>query len=140
MQKYKFLPHTADAFFEAYGNTYSELLVNSAEAMCSVMYGFEEVKAEKEIEVNIEGKNKEELLHNFLEAVLFEISTKEMLFKEFEIKEFDEEKEILKCVLKGEEIDSARHELKSEIKAVTWHQFFVKQEGNKWVSQVLVDI
>jgi SHS2 domain-containing protein len=42
--------------------------------------------------------------------------------------------------LTGEPYDPARHEIKVEIKAVTYHQLTIKQEGGQWVGRVIVDI
>jgi len=140
MQKYRFLEHTADALFQAYGNKLEEVFENSAEAMCSVMYEIEKVEAKESVEIKAEGETQEELLHNFLESVLVEMELGEMVFSEFRILELDERKGFVIVELKGEKMDSKKHGLKTEIKAVTWHEFFVRKEGNKWVSQVLVDI
>lgn len=42
--------------------------------------------------------------------------------------------------LTGEPYDPARHEIKVEIKAVTYHQLTIKQEGGQWIGRVIVDI
>jgi SHS2 domain-containing protein len=42
--------------------------------------------------------------------------------------------------LTGEPYDPGRHEIKVEIKAVTYHQLTIKQEGGQWVGRVIVDI
>ena len=65
MGKYRFLEHTADAFYQAFGKSFQELLLNSAEAMCSVMCELESVEAKEGIEVNVKGEDSSQLLHNF---------------------------------------------------------------------------
>jgi len=140
LEKYRFLEHTADALFQAFGKDFRELLENSAEAMCSAMYNLEKVQGKERVEVKARGESKEELLHNFLETVLFEVQAMGLIFSKFKVVELDEERGSLKAELLGEKIDEGKHELKADIKAVTWHSFFVKKEGDKWVSQVLVDI
>jgi SHS2 domain-containing protein len=42
--------------------------------------------------------------------------------------------------LTGEPYEPERHEIKVEIKAVTYHQLTIKQEGGQWVGRVIVDI
>ena len=138
MEKYRFLEHTADALFEAFGENFEVLLINSAEAMCSVMYDLEKVEPKKKILVKIQGKNREELLHNFLDAVLFEIQSKGMIFRCFRVLSIS--KQYAEIQLRGEEIDRERHELKSDIKAVTWHGFSIREEEDKWIAKVLVDV
>ena len=138
MQEFRFLEHTADAFFQAFGESFEELVENAAKAMCSVICSLEKVEAKEPVEIEAEGKNKEELIHNFLESLLLEIEMRNMVFGNFKAESLDENR--IKVVCKGEKIDASKHELKTEVKAVTWHEFFVKREGNKWVAQVLVDI
>lgn len=140
MKKYKFLEHTADAFFEAFGESFEELLENSAEAMCSVVYAIEKVEPKIAARVEASGGNKEELLHNFLEEVVVEMEMRGMVFREFKVKEFDEGKNLVIAELTGEKMNAEKHGLKTEVKAVTWHKFFVKREGSKWIARVLVDI
>lgn len=137
--KYKFLEHTADALFQAEGGNFEELIVNSAEAMLSVIYELEHVEGAKAVKVEASGDSKEELLHNFLEEVLLAVEEKDMVFGKIEILQLDEAKNLVEAKLSGEKIDAGKHGLKVEVKAVTWHSFFVKKEGNKWISQVLLD-
>jgi SHS2 domain-containing protein len=42
--------------------------------------------------------------------------------------------------LRGEPYDPGRHEIKVEIKAVTYHQLTIKKEGDQWAGRVIVDI
>jgi len=137
---FRFLEHTADALFEAFGENLSELFENSAKAMCTVMYNPEKVEGKTKLTVEAEGKNPEELLHNLLDSILFELHAKELAFSKIRVLELDEGRNYAKAELEGEEFDAERHEPRSEIKAVTWNQFSVKKEGNKWVSRVLLDI
>ncbi|MDP6671156.1 MAG: archease [archaeon] len=139
MKKYRFLEHTADALFEAFGRSFEELLINSAKAMCFVMYEPEKVEPKEKILVKVRGENNEVLLHNFLSAVLFEIQSREMIFKKFKILSCS--RQYAEIELQGEKIDREKHELKSDIKAVTWHEFFVKaEEEDKWIARVLIDV
>ena len=40
----------------------------------------------------------------------------------------------------GEPIDSSRHQLDHEIKAITYHELQVRQRADGWFAQVIVDI
>jgi SHS2 domain-containing protein len=80
----------------------------------------------------------EKLLHKFLEEILFQTDTKEMLFSKFKVK-INEEKNSLKAELRGEKIDSKKHKLKVLVKAVTWNSFFLKKEKGTWTAQVVCD-
>jgi SHS2 domain-containing protein len=42
--------------------------------------------------------------------------------------------------LRGEAFDPARHQLKQEIKAVTYHQAFVQTTVQGWKGRVILDV
>jgi len=143
MHNFEYLEHTADAKFRAYGATLGECFENSAKAMANVVCVLEKIEAKEETEISAEAESSEDLLHKFLENLLFEIETREMLYSEFKIEiGNDRTKWFLKCVARGEAINLERHSIKSEIKAVTWHEFFLRKDAEKnlWVAQVIVDI
>ena len=143
MNGFEYLEHTADAKFRAYGATLGECFENSAKAMVNVVCALEKIEVKEETEISAEAESAEDLLHKFLENLLFEIETREMLYSEFKIEiGNDTTNWFLKCIARGEAINLEKHSIKSEIKAVTWHEFFLRKEPEKnlWVAQVIVDI
>ncbi|MEW6295398.1 MAG: archease [Candidatus Diapherotrites archaeon] len=138
--KYSYLEHTSDILFEAYGQTQEELIANSAEALCNAMYSLEKVEPRESIELKVTAKDFEELLHKFLGELLLTMEVKLMFFKKFLVKKFSLEEGVLEVELKGEPINPEKHEIKSEIKAVTWHDFQARKEEGKWKARVLLDI
>lgn len=135
-----YLEHTADLLFQAFGETKEELIVNSGKALCNAIIDLREVNAgEKiELEVKTEEEKFEEVLFKFLEELLFQIETREMIFSEFEVKELGED--YLKVECRGEKIDSKKHEVKTDVKAITRHDFKVWFYEEKWNALVLCDI
>jgi len=143
MNGFEYLEHTADAKFRAYGATLGECFENSAKAMVNVVCALEKIEVKEETEISAEAESAEDLLHKFLENLLFEIETREMLYSEFKIEiGNDRTNWFLKCIARGEAINLEKHSIKSEIKAVTWHEFFLRKDAEKnlWVAQVIVDI
>jgi len=138
--KYNYLEHTSDILFEAYGQTQEELIANSAEALCNAMYALEKVEPRESMELKVTAKDFEEMLHKFLEELLLTMEVKLMFFKKFLVKKFNLEEGLLEVELKGEPINPEKHEIKSEIKAVTWHDFQARKEEGKWKARVLLDI
>ena len=141
MQKHTFLPHTGDIRFSAEADTFEELLLASAVALCDSVMGLEKVRKKISMEIKVSAKGEEALLHRFLEEVLFKIVSENVVFGAFEIR-VEKEKNGLKCIAKcwGEPVGKRAREIKVEVKAVTYNQFFVKKEGNKWKAQVVLDI
>ena len=69
--KYEFLEHVADAKFRAYGKTIEEQFSNAALAMTSIMA--DDVKGNIKRDFSVKGSDRENLLYNFLEELLFHI-------------------------------------------------------------------
>lgn len=67
MQRYRFLKHTADAKFQAFGRTLEEAFSNTAIAMVSLMWDWEKIEKREIIQVEAEGKDLKQLLVIFLE-------------------------------------------------------------------------
>jgi len=46
----------------------------------------------------------------------------------------------VEAIARGEVLDPARHEIKTGIKAVTYHQLYVEESEGGWETQVIFDI
>ncbi|MFQ5751250.1 MAG: archease, partial [bacterium] len=60
------------------------------------------------------------------------------IYKEFEIVNISNTK--ITSRIKGEKIDEARHEIYTEVKAVTYHDLYIKQIAQGWEAQVIFDL
>jgi SHS2 domain-containing protein len=69
--KYKFLEHTADIKFQAFGKTIEKAFENSAYALQEVMTKKIKIKPVIKKKIEVKGRDKEALLYNFLEEFLF---------------------------------------------------------------------
>ena len=139
MIAYKYLPHTADVKFEAFGITLRDLFRNSALAMCNAMYESESVQEKESVKIELQAQSLEQLLHKFLEEILFQIDTKQMLFREFRLI-IDEKQNKLQAELVGEAIDAEKHTIKTIVKGVSWHQFELEKTAQGWKATVVVDV
>ena len=138
MKKFVFLEHTADAKFQAFGKTIEECFANAGLAVNAVEAEIGKVKPREKLEIKVSADSQEALLHRFLEEVLFQMETREMLFSKIKVK-INEGKNSLAAELFGEKIDGKRHELKTLAKAVTWNGFYLKKEKGVWTAQVVCD-
>jgi SHS2 domain-containing protein len=137
MEKFIFLEHTADVKFQAFGKNLEEVFINSALAMREVLHKGK-IKGKKIVKIKVKGKDIESLLYNFLEEFLFLLDSKNFIFSEISDLKIDEKKFELKAEISGD--DAKNYEFKMDIKAVTYHEMFVKKEKGKWVAQVVLDI
>jgi SHS2 domain-containing protein len=134
-QKYKFLEHTADIKFQAFGNSLEEVFENSALAMFSSMFsGKVEEKIEEKIEVK--GNDNENILYNFLEELLFLFDRKGFFLSK--IKNLKIKGNKLTAELLGDK--AKNYEISIDAKAVTYNEMFIKKIKDTFVAQVVIDV
>ena len=134
--KYKYLEHTADVKFQAFGKTLSEAFENSALAMFNTMYS-EPIKNKIKKKIKIKGKDLENLLYNFLEELLFYLDSENFFLSK--IKVFIDEKNLtLEAEIQGDK--AKNYPISLDVKAVTYNEMFVKKEKNKYTCQVVLDV
>jgi len=139
--KYKFLEHTADTKFQAFGKTLEESYSNAAIAMFEVITKPEKIKKKITKKIKVKAKDKEALLYKWLEELLFLFDTEFFVLnsvKKMEIEE-KEGKYTLKAEIIGDKFKD-KYELHGSVKAVTYNEMFVKEEKGKVIVQVVLDI
>jgi len=137
MKKYRFLDHTADVKFQAFGVTLEEVFTNAALAMASLMCK-ESVSARSSVQVHVEGRDLESLLYNFLEEFLVLFDSRNFLLARVETVEIDNRELRLEAEVVGDRAEN--YEMYLGIKAVTYSDMFVRPENNAWVAQVVLDV
>ena len=141
MIKFKFLEHKADVKFQAFGNSIEEAFKNSALAMISIFLNSKiKVKNIIDKKIKIQGKDLESLLYNFLEEFLFLLDSEQFLASKITKIKIKKEKSFytLWAEICGDK--SENYEISGDVKAVTYNQMFVKKQGNKFITQVVLDV
>jgi len=137
-KKYKFINHTADVGIKVWGESLKSLFENAAYSMFDIIGELDEVKVKESLGVEIEGKRTDELLADWLRNLLYKFNGEGYLLREFNIEEISNKG--LKAKVRGEKLDLSRHTLKTEIKAVTYHQLEVKKIAKGWEAQIIFDV
>lgn len=133
--KYEFIEHTADIGIKAYGKSLEESFANAATGMFDVMTDVSKVEPIGEYEVRVKSDNLENLLVDWLGELLFIHETQDVLLSEFDVKL---EGLSLVAKVRGETIDREKHELRDDVKAVTYHMLEVNEKEG--YVKVLLDI
>jgi len=133
---YKYLEHTADIEFEAYGETLAKAFENAAKALFNSIIDISKVEPKKEKKFEIEAEDQESLLYDFLEQLLIYKDAEKLVFSEFSV-EINGLK--LKAVVRGEKFKE-EHDQKVDVKAVTYNNMKVGKRGDKYFVHVVVDI
>jgi SHS2 domain-containing protein len=142
MKGFEFLENIAwaDLAFRASGASLEELFLNSALALTSAMVDPQTVKAEKEVEIKLEGENPSELLYDFLSEIVLIKDADGILFSKFKVKVGKNKKYYLSALAWGEEINPETQELRDDVKAITRHQFGLKKIDGGFEAQVILDV
>ncbi|MFZ5776273.1 MAG: archease [Thermodesulfobacteriota bacterium] len=130
--------HIADIGVRGIGATPAEAFAQTALAMTAVITDPAIIRPAGCVEVRCEAPDLELLLADWLNAILFEMATRHMLFGRFEVELVGT---CLTGQLWGEAIDQARHQPKVEVKAATYTCLAVQpgQDG-LWIAQCVVDV
>jgi SHS2 domain-containing protein len=138
---YRFLDHMTDAVIEAYGTTLEEAFENSAKALCDTMIDLKTVRPKKEIKFSAKGNDLHSLLFDWLDKVMLLLVADGIAMSQFSVKiKQHNNSYLLKGVARGEPLELDRHHYKVEIKAVTYHEMEIKQEGGMITAKFLLDL
>jgi SHS2 domain-containing protein len=140
MEKFRFLEHTADAKFQAYGNNMEEAFSNAALAMFSVITDIKKIKENVKKGIEAKGHDIKSLLYNYLEELLFLIDTENFLLNHIEelVIHKKDENYFLEAIAVGDK--AGDYETNGDIKAVTYNEMEVEEEKSKVMVQVVLDL
>lgn len=134
--RFRFLEHTADVKFQAYGKSLEEAFENSALAMFSSMYDGK-VSSKLKKKIKVKGKDYESLLYNFLEELLFLLDSKNFFVSKVKVQKIKNLN--LTANLAGDDVKNYKTNL--DVKAITYNSMFVRQISCwKFVCQVVLDV
>lgn len=145
-KSFEFLEHTADVLVRAYGKTLEEALANIAKGMFEIMTDTSKISPQISVIVNVCGYDIENLVYRWLEELLYHHDANNYVFGRFDIESINEEivdNERLICVRAkayGEEFDKQKHEPRTVVKAVTYHQMRIGKTDDEWLIDVVFDI
>jgi SHS2 domain-containing protein len=138
MKKYEFFDHTADMGLRIFGPSLAELFENAGFALFDVLTDTARVKPLHTLSFRLQRDNVEELLVEWLGSLLYEFDTAGLLFSRFTVEHIDGLS--LAASACGEKFQPGLHELKTAVKAVTYHALSVRQENGLWQATVVIDV
>ncbi len=119
MNKFEFLPHTADLKIRSFGKDEKETLKNAVFALNQFL---EAELSDEEVETEIEVEEEKPYLWlDFLSEILTQTYIQKAIFDDIKFLEFSETK--IKAKIKGKKFNS----IKKDIKAITYHQAEIKK-------------
>ena len=138
MAPYETFEHDADVGVRGRGATLAEAFANAGLALTAVVSDPAIVRETLSLELACEADGDEPLLFDWLNALVFEMATRRLLFARFELA-IDGGR--LRARAFGEPVDVARHAPAVEVKGATWTGLRVaRDEDGGWLAECVVDV
>ena len=136
--RWEHFPHEADMGVRAYGNTRAEAFEQAALALTAVITDLKNVQAKEVVNISCAAPDDELLFVDWLNALVYEMATRNMLFSRFEV---HMEASQLYGKAWGEVVYVFRHQPAVEVKGATYTALRVAHdEDNGWLVQCIVDV
>ena len=130
--------HGADIGVRGVGASMAQAFEQAALALTSVVTDLDQVVCRNTLELECEAEDPEVLLVDFLNAVIYEMSIRKMLFSRFSVVCSEQGVRASIC---GEHVDVERHQPAVEIKGATYTELKVAcDEQGVWLAQCIVDV
>jgi tRNA nucleotidyltransferase (CCA-adding enzyme) len=136
--RWEHFPHQADIGVRGIGVSKAEAFEQAALALTAVITDPQGLRPQESVEITCEAPDDELLLVDWLNALVYEMATRKLLFGRFEVRLAGHR---LEARAWGETIDVARHEPAVEVKGATLTSLRVGQDaGGAWIAQCVVDV
>jgi SHS2 domain-containing protein len=132
------IDHTADLGIEVDAPTLPLLFERAGLAMLALMVDLSAVVRREEQPLQVAASGREELLHDWLQALLVRLQAGRFIACELTVDAVGEGS--VSGIAGGERIDGARHRFYTEIKGVTWHDLAVRETPAGWCARVIFDV
>lgn len=132
--------HTADVGLRIQGQDLNDLFRTAAEGMFDyIVVNRDEVRTTESESLSLQAETTADLLVEWLGELIFRSETTHRLYRTFDVR-VGASGTSLQATISGEGIDTERHVLDHEVKAVTRHGLSVSQIADGWSAEVILDI
>ena len=131
--------HTADLGLRVAAPDRTALFTEAARGLLSMLVeNPESVRPVQDQSLSLTGDDIEYLLFDWLSELLYRFETQHFLASRFELNWTEAG---LEARASGETVDRSRHQSAHEVKAITYHDFVVRQTTDgRWEAELIVDI
>lgn len=136
-QGWRLLPHSADVGVEGWGPTLEAAFEQAALALTAAVTSAP-IQSKLVVDVSCKAPDREILFVEWLNAIIYEMAVRRMLFGRFHVALSGNE---LHGRLWGELVDPGRHEPACEPKGATYTELRVQRDGQgPWSARCVVDV
>lgn len=131
-------PHEADIGVRGSGATLEEAFAGAALALTAAICDPAAVLPKQSLSIDCEAPDLELLLVDWLNALIYRMATRHLLFARFEVRIAGTR---LHATAWGEAVDVVRHQPATEAKGVSFCALQVAQQADgQWLAQAVVDV
>ena len=137
-RRWEHVDHGADIGLLAVAATREDLFESMAEALTALITDPQCVGTSSTVSIRCAAPDDAVLLVDWLNALIFEMATRRMVFGSWQVSLQDH---ALEAIVGGEPVDRARHQPVVEVKGATYTDLTVRQssDGN-WHARCIVDV
>ncbi len=134
---YKFLDHATDAIIEVTAKDLQEAFSVTADAVINLTLDQDTVEEKEQKSFSAQGKDLRYLLFSWLEEIPFLLITEGFAIRRIKFDITQEQGYKIKAIAYGEPLDFKKHNFKVEIKAPTFYDMEIKQNGGVFMRFLL---
>lgn len=135
MKNFEIGEHTADLELRVRGRKIEDIFLNAARAVLSYAAPGPDTGPIVRREIHLTAPNREELLVDWLNEILFLQETEGAVFRSFEVRNLTDRE--IRAVISG---GKAAPGTGPEIKAATYHDLYIKETSSGWEAHIILDI
>lgn len=136
--RYEPVDHPADVGIRAFGPSLAALFENAAHGLFDTITDIERIELALERRIELDAVDVEDLLVHWLSELNYLFQTEQVLFGSFEVTALSPTR--LSARLRGERHDPRRHEIKADVKGITFHDLEIRQCRGGWEAAVIFDV
>jgi len=143
MGSYRYLDDEAiaDIAFIAEASTLEELFYQAGMATASLQTDLKQINVTESRALDIIKADNERLLKAFLQEIIYYKDAELLFATDFTLRIGQQDGDLhLQGELRGGYFDPTVHPMHNDLKAITWHNFYVKETEKGWQCYVLIDI
>jgi len=137
MSGWEHFEHEADIGVRGRGAALAEAFAQAALALTAIVTDPALVEPRIPVAIRCEAPDPEFLLVDWLNALIYEMATRHMLFSVYDVRI---EGDRLEATAWGEPVDRSRHQPAVEPKGATFTALEVARQGEEWIAQCVVDV
>jgi SHS2 domain-containing protein len=135
---FELFEHTADLGLRVHADSLEALFTDAARGLLAMFVANPEaVRPVQTKTITLTADEPSYLLFDWLNELLYAFETEKLLLSEFDLQVTESH---LTATCRGEPMDSTRHHMDHEVKAITYHGLRLEQASDGWHAEVIVDI